>query len=142
MTKAARKAGSSAALPKFEQFEDFAAFNDATAEALAKARRVYVDALGELNGELSGFFTKRLDHDMELSRSVTGCKDWQELAHLQQDWAREAMEEYLAEATKLMQLYSKASMEGWQTFYGQARSGSKALTAAGSEPAEQRARAA
>lgn len=142
MAKAARKAGVSAPLPTLEQFEGVAAFNNAATEALMKASRAYWDALSELNGELSGFFTKRLQHDMELGQSMAGCNDLQEIARLQQDWARTAMEDYAAEATKLLQLYSRAGTQGWQTFCSQASAGSKSLSRVATEQGEQEAQAA
>lgn len=141
MAKVARKAGESTPFPAFEQFEGLTAFNSAAAEALMKASRAYWDALGELNGELYGFFNKRLKHDMDLSQSMATCGDWQQATRLQQDWARTTMEDYAAEATKLMELCSQANMEGWRMLYGQMGAGPRRLAAAEEQP-EQRARAA
>ena len=141
MAKAARQGGESAPLPAFGQLEGLAAFNGTTADAFMKASRAYWNALSELNGELYGFYDKRLKHDMDLSRTMAGCGDLQEATRLQQDWARTTLEEYAAEATKIMQLCSQAGMESWRTFYGQMGSGSKPAEAA-SETPEQRERAA
>lgn len=141
MAKAAKQEGESAPLPTFGRLEGLATFNGAAADAFVKASMAYWHALSELNGELYGFLNRRLRHDMDLGRSMAGSEGWQEAARLQQDWARTTLEEYAAEATKIMELSSQAGMEGWRTFYGQIGSGSKPLAAPGETP-EQRVRAA
>lgn len=142
MAHTARKAGESAPLAAVPQLDNLTAFNNATADAFMKASKAYWDSLAELNEEISAFFTKRVQHDMELSRSITGCDDWQKAADLQQNWARTAMEDYMAETMRLMQIYSQASMAGWQTLGTEIGIGSKARSSTAGETPEKKERAA
>jgi len=137
MAKAARRPSDRPALPMFGQLEGLAAFNGATVGTLMKAGSTYWGAMTEVNSELSRFFTNRLSHDVEFGESVARCDNWERAVSLQQDWARTAMEEYAAEATKLMQLSANASMEGWRQFYGEASLGARVLSREASETQEQ-----
>ena len=103
-----------------EQWEGMAAFNNEAAEILTTACLAYANGVATMNGELLGFVRTRLNHDVELSRALSQCANWSDAVNLQQDWARQATEEYLAEAGKLTELASKVAKENWEPVYERA----------------------
>ena len=71
-------------------------------------------SIPSLNEEMIKFMALRLQHDAEFGQSLSKCDNWAAAAELQRGWAQEAGEEYFAEAGKLLELASKATMEGWK----------------------------
>lgn len=81
-------------------------------QALATATQTYIDGVGVLTKELTEFVTARLEHDMEYGQSIAGCKDWNELAEVQQKWASQAGDEYMAQAQKIVELGMNLATNG------------------------------
>ena len=100
-----------------EQIDQITAFNTTAMEAFTKASRAYVSGMAAVNGEVFRFVTQRLRHDVEVGQSLAGCEDFSKAASLQQEWARKAMDDYMAEAGRLMELASKATTESWEPLY-------------------------
>jgi phasin family protein len=96
------------------QLEQIAAFNGAAMDMVSRAGQAYFNSLTALNEELMRFMALRMRHDAEFGQTLTKCEDWSAAANLQQGWVREAGEEYFAEAGKLLELASKATMESWK----------------------------
>jgi hypothetical protein len=96
------------------QLERLAAFNGAALDMMTRASQAYLSNMTALNEELMRFAALRLQHDAEFGQTLTKCQDWSAAAELQQGWVREASEEYFAEAGKLLELASKATIEGWK----------------------------
>ncbi|HSS65156.1 MAG TPA: phasin family protein [Gammaproteobacteria bacterium] len=103
---ASSRAGASAspALPSF---------NTEMAGTLGEAGSAYLRGVVTLNQEITDFINKRLEHDAELSRKLGKCKDWKEATELQQNWFREASEEYAHSARTLMELTTRIMNETW-----------------------------
>ena len=95
-----------------DQMAMLAAANGAFVKAMAKASQGYVDGVGELTREFSDFLNIRLKHDVELGETLSNCKDWSQLADAQQEWFRQAGEEYLAEAQRIVDLSMKLATNG------------------------------
>lgn len=74
---------------------------------LGEAGSAYLRGVVSLNREIADFVSKRLEHDAEFSRKLGQCKDWKETGELQQNWFREASEEYAANARTLMELTTR-----------------------------------
>jgi hypothetical protein len=104
-----------------EQLERMAAFNGAALDMMTRASQAYLSSMTALNEELMRFAALRLQHDAEFGQTLTKCEDWSAAAELQQGWVREAGEEYFAEAGKLFELASKATIEGWKPVQDRAR---------------------
>ncbi len=86
---------------------------------LGEAGSAYLRGVVTLNQEITNFINKRLEHDAELSRALGKCKDLKEAAELQQNWFREASEEYATSAKTLMELTNKIMNETWAPLQGQ-----------------------
>jgi hypothetical protein len=89
------------------------ALNTEMMGTLGEAGSAYLRGVVSLNQEIAGFINKRLEHDAELSRALGKCKDWKEATELQQNWFREASEEYASSARTLMELSSRIMSETW-----------------------------
>ncbi len=105
-----------------EQLERMTAFNGTAMEIFSQACQAYASGVATLNGELMGFVNSRLNRDVELGRALSQCSNWSDAVNLQQDWAQQANQEYLAEASRLMELSSKVAKESWEPVYDQANS--------------------
>ena len=103
-----------------EQLERMTAFNGTAMEIFSQACQAYASGVATLNGELMGFVNSRLNRDVELGRALSQCSNWSDAVNLQQDWAQQANQEYLAEASRLMELSSKVAKESWEPVYDQA----------------------
>jgi len=103
-----------------EQLERMTAFNGTAMEIFSQACQAYASGVATLNGELMGFVNNRLNRDVELGRTLSQCSNWSDAVNLQQDWTQQANQEYLAEASRLMDLSSKVAKESWEPVYDRA----------------------
>ncbi len=103
-----------------EQLERMTACNGTAMEIFAQSCQAYASGVATLNGELMGFVNSRLNRDVELGRALSQCSNWSDAVNVQQDWAQQANQEYLAEASRLMELSSKVAKESWEPVYDQA----------------------
>ena len=103
-----------------EQLERMTAFNGTAMEIFSQACQAYASGVATLNGELMGFVNSRLNRDVELGWALSQCSNWSDAANLQQNWAQQANQEYLAEASRLMELSSKVAKENWEPVYDRA----------------------
>ncbi len=108
-----------------ETIQRMTAMNGVAGEVMAEAVKAYVEGVSAWNNELMKFMKLRMDHDMELSESLAKCRSFEEAARLQQAWMQQTTEEYIAEASKLMELASKTATENWAPIYERAN---KAMT--------------
>ncbi len=73
-----------------------------------------------MNAEMLRFMNKRLNRDIEFTQAMSKCENWTGIVNVQQKWARQATEEYLAGASRLVQLAAKLTEERWEPVYEQA----------------------
>jgi hypothetical protein len=66
-----------------------------------------------LGQEMSEFATARLRENMEFTSTVMRCGDPQEAVRLEMDYARHATQQYLDEASRLMNMATELSQNGW-----------------------------
>jgi hypothetical protein len=114
MTKEAKQTSKTTQAEMTGQLAQIAAFNGAAMDMVSRAGQAYFNSVTALNEELMCFMALRMRHDAEFGQTLTKCEDWSAAANLQQGWVREAGEEYFAEAGKLLELASKATMESWK----------------------------
>ena len=103
-----------------EQLERMTACNGTAMEIFAQSCQAYASGVATLNGELMGFVNSRLNRDVELGRALSQCSNWSDAVNLQQDWTQQANQEYLAEASRLMDLSSKVAKVSWEPVYDRA----------------------
>lgn len=103
-----------------EQLQQVAAANGAAMEIFAQACQAYATGVAALNGELMGFVTARINRDVALGQALSSCQNWSDVVDLQQQWAQQATQEYLAEAGRITDLASKVVKENWEPVYDRA----------------------
>ena len=96
------------------------AMNGAAMDVFARACRVSFSGWAEVNSEVASFMAKRFRHDAELNASLARCDSWEDAVALQNDWMREAAEEYIEEASRLMEMTSKMASDQWKPVLEQA----------------------
>ncbi len=96
------------------------AANAKAMDVFARACQASFQGWASMNSEVADFMAKRFKLDAELSASLARCETWEDAVTLQQDWARQAAENYADEANRLMELSSKLANEQWKPVWQQA----------------------
>ena len=63
-------------------------------------------AVAESQRELFQFIKMRLEKDGDTARKVIGCRKWTDALDAQTRWAQEVVQDYSAEVTKMMSIYT------------------------------------
>lgn len=102
-----------------EAHDPFAAFNGAAAESFVRTCEACTNGAATMNAEVLRFISTRLGRGVELGEAVSKCEGWAGVVNVQQDWARQATQDYFTEASKLVQLTAKLTQESWEPVYEQ-----------------------
>ena len=78
-----------------------------------KASEAMFNGMMTLGQEMGEFATARLRENMEFTSTVMRCGDPQEAVRLEMDYARNATQQYLDHASRLMQRATELSQNGW-----------------------------
>jgi hypothetical protein len=78
-----------------------------------KASEAMFNGMMTLGQEMGEFATARLRENMEFTSTVMRCGDPQEAVRLELDYARHATQQYLDQASRLMQRATELSQNGW-----------------------------
>jgi hypothetical protein len=78
-----------------------------------KASEAMFSGMMTLGQEMGEFATARLRENMEFTSTVMRCGDPQEAVRLELDYARHATQQYLDQASRLMQRATELSQNGW-----------------------------
>jgi hypothetical protein len=78
-----------------------------------KASEAMFSGMMTLGQEMGEFATARLRENMEFTSTVMRCGDPQEAVRLELDYARHATQQYLNQASRLMQRATELSQNGW-----------------------------
>ncbi len=104
----------------WEALDPIAAFNGAGAKTFVRTCQAYTNGATTMNAEMMSFMNNRLNRDIEFTQAMSKCENWAGVVNVQQKWARQATEEYFAEASWLVQLAAKLTEESWEPAYEQA----------------------
>ena len=118
-SKIAQTSASSSTDPS-AQLANVAALNGATMEIFTQACQAYAVGMATLNGEVMSFVNVRVNQDVELGQALCCCGKWSDAMDLQQDWMHQATQEYLGEASRLIDLASKVARDNWEPIYERA----------------------
>ena len=103
-------------------FSDFVGLNNAGFEAFMKSSDSMFRAMASINSEIIDFTDKRVRAVWDTTQSMVKCNTWSEAFEIQSKHAKSAMEEYIAEGNKLLNLSAQAGREGWAPIEETARS--------------------
>jgi hypothetical protein len=91
----------------------FPGANAAVFEMPLAAAQAYASALSEMGNEIARFVAMRVECDCGAGRAMAECRKPSDITALQQNWWRQAMEDYSAEAAKLAQVAMRTTAQGW-----------------------------
>ena len=93
--------------------EDAMAFGQENVEAVIASGKIFAKATEEMNAEIVAFSKKSYEDVMAASKDISSAKSVTELFEKQTSFAKTAFEAYVAEATKLNDLYAAAAKEAF-----------------------------
>jgi hypothetical protein len=85
-----------------------AAWTDAWNQQLSRSGEIYGRLFAGMRDELTTFWQKRLDANMQTARAWSACSSVNEALELQQSWLRSAIEHYSDESTRISELCRSA----------------------------------
>ena len=89
--------------------EDVTSFSQENVEAMMTSGKVMAKATEEMNAEIIAFSKKSYQDGMAAAKEITSAKSVSEFFEKQTAFAKSAFENYVAEATKLNEIYSSAA---------------------------------
>lgn len=78
--------------------------------SMAAASQACIDVIGQCQGEVCNFVTRRLSNDLQHGQKLAQCKDITEAASLQQEWLRQTVDDYVSEGQRLWQLGTRVAV--------------------------------
>ncbi|MEL6792655.1 MAG: phasin family protein [Pseudomonadota bacterium] len=104
-----------AATDQFEKiaksFEDVAAFNQDTFDAIVKSSNIAVKAVEEMNAEIVSFSKKSMEEGVAAAKEISSIKTLPELLEKQSEFAKTSMDDLMKQATKFNELYMAAAKD-------------------------------
>ncbi|MEL7464271.1 MAG: phasin family protein [Pseudomonadota bacterium] len=104
-----------AATDQFEKitksFEDVAAFNQDTFDAIVKSSNIAVKAVEEMNAEIVSFSKKTMEEGVAAAKEMSSIKTLPEFVEKQAEMAKTSMDDMMKQATKFNELYMAAAKD-------------------------------
>lgn len=94
-----------------KSFEDAAAFNQESFDAVVKASNTYVKAAEELNAEFMAFSKQAVEDSMAAAKDLAASKSVMELMEKQAEYAKASFDTMMKQATKMNEMYMAAAKE-------------------------------
>ena len=104
--------------------DTYQAMIDSNGEALAtmiKSSEAMLNGMADLNSEVMSFASARMQQTLKTTENLSHCKDFEQAFKVQCDHAQAATQDYLAEATKIMELAAGMARGSMTPFEEQAR---------------------
>lgn len=94
-----------------KSMEDAATFNRDTMDAMVASSKRAAKAAEDMNAEIAAYTKRAYEDSLAAAKEMTASKSVTELFEKQTAFARTAMEAYIAEATKLNEMFAAAAKE-------------------------------
>lgn len=91
--------------------EDATAFSQENMDAIVSSSKIAAKAAEDINAELMAYSKKSYDEGMAAAKELTTCKSVTEYFEKQNEIAKISFDGFVAEATKLNEMYSAATKE-------------------------------
>ena len=91
--------------------EDVASFGRENMDAFVLASKRAAKAAEEMNAEIAAYTKRAYEDGLAAAKEMTSAKSVTELFEKQTSYAKTAMETFIAEATKLNEMFANASKE-------------------------------
>jgi len=93
--------------------EGLMATNGHALEAAMKTNGAMFEGMVALGQEMADFGSTRARCDIETTERLSKCKDFEEAFRVQCAFAREATQQYMEEASKLLSLSARVASDAW-----------------------------
>jgi phasin family protein len=111
----AMKNGSDAVKSGMEQwaktYERFAGLGKENVEAYFKAATAMTKAFEQINSEVVAYSKQQMEDGMAAFKAVSGAKNMHEAWEVQSDFAKTALDAYIAQATKINDMFMDAAKQ-------------------------------
>ncbi|MFK7941326.1 MAG: phasin family protein [Paracoccaceae bacterium] len=94
--------------------EEATQFSQQNMEALVESGKVMAKATEEMNAEMIAFSKKSYQDSMAAAKELTSSKSVSEFFEKQTEFAKTTFESYVAEATKLNDIYASAAKQAFE----------------------------
>ncbi|MEM7669064.1 MAG: phasin family protein [Pseudomonadota bacterium] len=91
--------------------EDATAFGQENMDAIVSSSKIAAKAAEDINAELMAYTKKSYEEGMAAAKELTSCKSVTEYFEKQNEIAKTSFDGFVAEATKLNEMYSAAAKE-------------------------------
>ncbi len=95
----------------FKGYDELAVLGKGNFDALVRSNSVVAKGLEAIGMEVLAFAQRSMEGHMAQARALIGAKDVQEFVDLQNDFAKQRLEDTLAETAKLTELSTKVANE-------------------------------
>ena len=96
--------------------EKFTDLGKGSVEAYVQAATVFAKTLERVNGEVFNFSKQQMEDGVAAFKAVSGAKSVHEAWEVQTDFAKSALDSYVAQATKLNDLWLDAAKQAAEPF--------------------------
>ena len=111
-------------------FERFSGFGKGGMEAWMQSAAAMTKVFERINGEWMSFGKQQMEDGVAAFKAVAGAKSVHEAWEVQQDFAKSALDAFIAQTTKVNDLYMDAAKQAFEPF-------SSRMTKFGNEVAEE-----
>ncbi|MEM9139137.1 MAG: phasin family protein [Pseudomonadota bacterium] len=94
--------------------EDATQFGQENVEALVASSKVVAKAAEEMNAQMMAFSKKSYEDSMAAAKEFTSVKSVSEFFEMQTQFAKSSFEGFVAEATKMNEMYSAAAKDAFE----------------------------
>jgi len=95
-------------------YERFAGFGKETMEAYMQSATAFTKAIERINGEVFAYSKQQVEDGVAAFKAVSGAKSLHEAWEVQTDFAKSALDAYIAQATKINDLWLDAAKQAAQ----------------------------
>lgn len=92
-------------------YERFAGFGKENVEAYMQSATAFAKAFERINGEVFSFSKQQMEDGVAAFKAVAGAKSVHEAWEVQSDFAKSALDAYVAQATKINDLFMDAAKQ-------------------------------
>ena len=97
-------------------YEKFAGFGKQNAESWMQSAAAMTKAFERINGEFFAFSKQQMEDGVAAFKAVSGAKSVHEAFEVQSDFAKAALDAYIAQATKINDLVMDAAKQAAEPF--------------------------
>lgn len=93
--------------------EDATAFSQENMDAIVASSKIAAKAAEDINAELMAYTKKSYEESMAAAKELTSCKSVTEFFEKQNAFAKTSFDTFVAEATKLNEMYTSAAKDAF-----------------------------